>query len=68
MSEERDARWQEIIDAQADFSNEPPSQVERIGQSDERQRSRRKARHFDEALSDLGSWSIAEAPRRRLSA
>jgi hypothetical protein len=69
MSEEdREARWQEIMEAQADFVDEPPSQVERIGQSDRRRRSALKARHFDEALSGLGSWSIVEAPRRRLSA
>jgi hypothetical protein len=64
--EERDARWQEIMDAQADFVQEPvPLRgTERSGP----QRRNSKSRQFDEALSSFSSWSSVEPRRRRLSA
>ena len=66
--EERDTRWQEIIDAQADFADQP-AQLRAVGQeSPPRRRGDRKSEQFNEALSDLGSWSSLDEPRRRLSA
>ncbi len=68
MDEERDARWQEIMDAQVDFADQP-AQLHEVGQgSPPRRRSGRKSEQFNEALSGLGSWSSLDEPRRRLSA
>jgi hypothetical protein len=69
MDEERDTRWQEIMDAQADFSDQP-AQLHEVGQDSPQRRRRgdRKSEQFNEALSDLGSWSSLDEPRRRLSA
>ena len=67
--DERDARWQEILDAQADFVDEPaPLRPVRDGDAPRRPRRDRKSQRFDEALSGLGSWSTLEGSRRRLSA
>jgi hypothetical protein len=67
MDEERDTRWQEIMDAQADFADQP-AQLHEVGQgSPPRRRGGRKSEQFNEALSDLGSWSSLDEPRRRLS-
>ena len=68
MDEERDTRWQEIMDAQADFG-EQPAQLREVGQDNApRRRMARKSQEFDQALSDLGSWSTLDQPRRRMSA
>jgi hypothetical protein len=68
MDEERDARWQEIMDAQADFADQP-AQMHAVEQgSPPRRRVGRKSEQFNEALSGLGSWSSLDEPRRRLSA
>jgi len=69
---EEDARWQEILDAREELAGPseladqpvPLDSVRRRGAG----RGGRKSQLFNEALSDLGSWSTAEAPRRRLSA
>jgi hypothetical protein len=65
--EERNARWQAIMDAQAEIVSEPvPLRPAREG---EPARTRdRKSQQFNEALSGLGSWSSVEPSRRRLSA
>jgi hypothetical protein len=69
---EEDARWQEILDAREELAG--PSEIaDQPVPLDSVRRSRagrggRKSQLFNEALSDLGSWSTAEAPRRRLSA
>jgi hypothetical protein len=72
MSEDQDARWQQIIDARVDFGDGvsdddvvPLRSPERSGSS---RRSNRKAAQFNEALSSFNSWSSVERPRRRLSA
>ena len=69
--EERDARWQEILAARADFAEadfaEEPARIPR-GRSGASAREGRKSQRFNEALSGLGSWSSVERPRRRLSA
>jgi hypothetical protein len=72
MSEDQDARWQQIIDARVDFGDGatdddvvPLRATERSGSS---RRSDRKAAQFNEALSSFDSWSSVERPRRRLSA
>lgn len=64
--EERDARWQAIMEARAEVAEDPVP----LHPSGRRGASRRagKSELFDEALSDLGSWSSVEASRRRLSA
>lgn len=84
MSEEQDARWQQIVDARVDFSDEAPAsdpaasdpapyddQVVPL-QAAERSRasrsSARKAAQFNEALSSFSDWSSVEPRRRRLSA
>jgi hypothetical protein len=64
--EERDVRWQEIMDAQADFVEEPTPLHQ--GQRSREQRRDRKSQQFDEALSGFSSWSSVEPKRRRLSA
>lgn len=68
MDEERDARWQEIMDAQADFAVQPAQMHEVERGSPPRRRGDRKSELFNEALSGLGSWSSLDEPRRRLSA
>jgi len=68
MDEERDTRWQEIMDAQADFSDQPAPLRAVEQDSPPRRRGDRKSEQFNEALSDLGSWSSLDEPRRRLSA
>lgn len=84
MSEEQDARWQQIVDARTDFSDEAPAsaapvsepmiyddQVVPLQAAEQRRASRirdRKAAQFNEALSSFSSWSSVEPPRRRMSA
>lgn len=79
MSEEQDARWQQIVDARADFSDEAPAsepmlyddQVVPLQAAEQKRESRlrdRKAAQFNEALSSFSSWSSVEPPRRRMSA
>jgi hypothetical protein len=68
MSEdEQNARWQKILDAQAEIVGEPvplhPAREDRSGRT-----PGRKSQQFNEALADLSSWSSVERPRRRLSA
>ena len=74
MSEDQNARWQQIIDARVDFGDPitdtdddvvPLRATERSGSP---RRSDRKAAQFNEALSSFSSWSSVERPRRRLSA
>ena len=70
---EEDARWQEILDAREDFAgpselSDQPVPLDSIRRREGAGRGGRKSQLFNEALSDLGSWSTAEAPRRRLSA
>ena len=71
--EEQDARWQEILEARADFAgptefSDQPLPLRQVGSDAAPRRGSRKSARFDEALSDLGSWSSIDAPRRRLSA
>jgi hypothetical protein len=80
MNEEHDTRWQEILDARGDLDDEPapirpdlddePAPIRPVGRDgDQRQRrGSRKSAQFNEALSDLGSWSSVDQPRRRMSA
>jgi hypothetical protein len=79
MSEEQDARWQQIVDARVDFSDEAPASDPMPYDDDqvvpleaaERNRTRtrdRKAAQFNEALSSFSSWSSVEPRRRRMSA
>ena len=84
MSEEQDVRWQQIVDARADFSDEAPAseptasepmiyddQVVPLEAAERKRASRtgdRKAAQFNEALSSFSSWSSVEPPRRRMSA
>jgi hypothetical protein len=64
---EEDARWQAILDAQAEIVSQPvPLHPAREGGAS--RRPTRKSAQFDEALSDLGSWSTLDQPRRRMSA
>ena len=67
MDEERDARWQAILDVQAEIVDQPVS-----ASPGERARSRGRASsktiQFNEALSGLGSWSSVQPTERRLSA
>ena len=69
---EEDARWQEILDAREELASpselsESPVPLDSVRRK-RSGRGGRKSELFNEALSDLGSWSIAEPPRRRLSA
>jgi hypothetical protein len=64
--EERDARWQEIMEARVDFTEEPAS-LRAVGGNSTRRRTSSKSELFNEALSSLGDWSTVE-PRRRMSA
>jgi hypothetical protein len=79
MSEEQDARWQQIVDARVDFSDEAPAsesmpyddQVVPLEAAEANRTSRmrdRKAAQFNEALSSFSSWSSVEPRRRRMSA
>ena len=79
MSEDQDARWQQIVDARADFSDELPAsepmiyddQVVPLEAGEHKRASRtrdRKAAQFNEALSSFSSWSSVEPRRRRMSA
>jgi hypothetical protein len=79
MSEEQDARWQQIVDARVDFSDEAPAsepmpyddQVVPLEAAERNRTSRmrdRKAAQFNEALSSFSSWSSVEPRRRRMSA
>jgi hypothetical protein len=65
--EERDARWQDIVDARIDFSDEP-GQLQAVDGKRTRRRTSSKSEQFNEALSGLTSWSTVEPSRRRLSA
>ena len=68
---EEDARWQEILDAREELASPSELSESPVPLDSVRRRSRRagsKPQLFDEALSDLGSWSVAAPPRRRLSA
>jgi hypothetical protein len=67
MDEERDARWQEILEAQSEIVDEPVP-LHRAREDRAARPAERKSQRFAEALSDLGSWSSVEAPKRRLSA
>jgi hypothetical protein len=67
MHEERDARWQEIMEARVDFADEP-APLRPVGRNGPERRRGSKSEQFNEALSDLGSWSSVEQSRRRLSA
>ncbi len=79
MSEDQDARWQQIVDARVDFSDEAPrseplpydDQVVPLEAAERNRASRtrdRKAAQFNEALSSFSSWSSVEPRRRRMSA
>ena len=79
MSEDQDARWQQIVDARVDFSDEAPSsepmpyddQVVPLEAAEQNRASRmrdRKAAQFNEALSSFSSWDSVEPRRRRMSA
>ena len=71
MSEEQDARWQEIMDARVDFGDEASgddSVVPLRAANQGARRSDRKAAQFNEALSSFSSWSSVEPRRRRMSA
>jgi hypothetical protein len=64
---DQDARWQAILEAQAEIVREavplhPASRAEGA------RRPTSKSQQFDDALSDLGSWSSVDTPRRRMSA
>lgn len=66
--EEKDARWQEIIDARQDFGDEPVPHLRAVGSSGTSRRTSSKTEQFNEALSGLTSWSTVESSRRRMSA
>jgi hypothetical protein len=66
--EEKDARWQEIVDARVDFGDESAPQLRAVGSDAPPRRASSKSEQFNEALSGLGSWSTVESPRRRMSA
>lgn len=79
MSEDQDARWQQIVDARVDFGDEAPrsepmpydDQVVPLEAAERNRTSRmrdRKAAQFNEALSSFSSWSSVEPRRRRMSA
>ena len=73
MSEEQDARWQQIVDARVDFGDETPLDDDAVPlraaeRSRESRSSARKAAQFNEALLGFSSWSSVEPRRRRLSA
>jgi hypothetical protein len=64
---EEDARWQAILDAQAEIVSQPvPLHPAREGRAN--RRPTRKSEQFNEALSELGSWSTLDQPHRRMSA
>jgi hypothetical protein len=84
MSEEQDARWQQIVDARVDFSEDAPLAdpaadpapyddddvipLQAAEQSRASRSSARKAAQFNEALSSFSDWSSVEPRRRRMSA
>ena len=68
QEEEKDARWQEIVDARVDFGDESAPELRAVGSSAPPRRASSKSEEFNEALSDLGSWSTVESSRRRMSA
>jgi hypothetical protein len=71
MDEERDARWQAILEAQAEIVDQPVSTGPAggsAGRARTRGRSSSKSIQFNEALSGLGSWSTVQHTERRLSA
>jgi hypothetical protein len=65
--EQRDARWQDIVDARIDFADEP-AELQAVDGKRTRRRTSSKTQEFNEALSGLTSWSTVEPSRRRLSA
>ncbi len=67
MDEERDARWQAIMEAQAEIADQPQSENP-AGPARSRGRGSSKTVQFNEALSGLGSWSSVQHTGRRLSA
>ena len=67
MDEERDARWQAIMEAQAEIVDQQQSENP-AGRARSRGRGSSKTVQFDEALSGLGSWSTVQHTERRLSA
>ena len=79
MSEDQDARWQQIVDARVDFRDEGAAaepmpyddQVVPLEAAEQNRASRmrdRKAAQFNEALSSFSSWDSVEPRRRRMSA
>jgi hypothetical protein len=64
--DERNARWQQILEARADFADQPG--LRPVGRNGGRGRGSRTAAQFNEALSGLGSWSSIQPRRRRMSA
>ncbi len=79
MSEEQDARWQQIVDARVDFGDEAPGSrpapydddvvpIRAAERSRASRSSARKAAQFNEALSGFSTWSSVEPRRRRMSA
>jgi hypothetical protein len=66
--EEKDARWQEIVDARVDFGDESAPELRAVGSSAPPRRASSKTEQFNEALSGLTSWSTVESSRRRMSA
>jgi hypothetical protein len=79
MSEDQDARWQQIVDARVDFSDEGAAaepmpyddQVVPLEAAEQNRASRmrdRKAAQVNEALSSFSSWDSVEPRRRRMSA
>jgi hypothetical protein len=67
MDEERDARWQAIMEAQSEIVDEP-APVDSAQRGRSRGRGSSKSMRFNEALSGLGSWSTVQHTDRRLSA
>jgi hypothetical protein len=68
--EERGARWQDLIEARADFADaDEIVPLRAVSESGARRgHPSRKLARFDEALSTWSSWSSVERPQRRLSA
>ena len=64
---DQDARWQAILEAQAEIVSQPVP-LHPARRAEGTRRPTRKSQQFDDALSDLGSWSSVETPRRRMSA
>jgi hypothetical protein len=65
--DEQTARWQDLMDARADFGDQVvPLRAAQNGAR--RRHPSRKLALFDEALSGWANWSSVDKPRRRLSA